>query len=153
MLSGYRPIGPITRAGFSDQYKVPQILLEHGADPNYTASMDCTAMLWAAFHNAQNTVKLLLQYGANPDVVSVLCLESNVPLHITCVRDFVSIVALLIQAFCDVNKPAKLLQLGYRNLHQGGGDQVGSNFNMQFFPLKLCVYPLTRITMRILQDY
>ena len=45
-------------------------------------------------------------------------------------------VALLIQAFCDVNKPAKLLERGYGNLHHGGGDQVGSNLNMQFLPVE-----------------
>ena len=60
---------PIVLAAWEGTVETVRILLEHGADPNLSASAE-TAMYTAAEHGAKEKVDLLLQYGAQLDIFS-----------------------------------------------------------------------------------
>ena len=97
----------LPRDDYTDRsrYEAVKLLLENGADPRSSG----VALLLASACHAVNTVSILLRYGADPDVETRLVLESNIALHNSCLKRNVSIVALLIQAYCNVNARGKIL--------------------------------------------
>lgn len=52
----------------NDKWEAAALLLVHGADPNISYADDITLLLKAAKEGSPKLVKLLLKYGADPDI-------------------------------------------------------------------------------------
>lgn len=72
-------------------------ILDHGADPNQIVSVDKSPLNNAAVHASTNTVKLLLERGADP--------SKSVALRYAIKRDedWKAVVELLLEHGCDIN--------------------------------------------------
>lgn len=58
---------PLTLASFEGRVRVVKLLLELGADPNFSASNGWTPIIAAANDGRTQIVKVLLKAGANPN--------------------------------------------------------------------------------------
>ena len=135
--------------GYRDQYEIPQILLEHGADVKCEDCSGCAPIHWAVPLRAYNTLKLFLLYGADTEVmVGHWPRKFNPLLHLACSLDDVTIVSLLLQRFCNVNKLAIFMHSSFTNvlkddtffndmLQAQYGCDDKAQYNRQFTPLEV----------------
>ena len=63
---------PLHHSCYHKQYKICQILLQHGADYNSSAKLGMTCLHVAVTAGNYDIVKLLLEYGADPFIQDVM---------------------------------------------------------------------------------
>jgi ankyrin repeat protein len=121
-------INPITAGAASGDRETVKLLLEAGAkaddftksqDPRATdiASGLRTPLMWAAYHNDEQMVRLLLDHGADPNRPTYF----GTPLSHACWHDGFEAAAVLIDRGANVN--ARDAVAGFTPLHWVAGDE------------------------------
>ena len=87
-------------AAQSGSYKIVELLLSKGEDPNARNLTFMTPLHYAAKSGSFNTVKLLLEKGANAKMPN---LNGQTPLHFACMSSSLEVCNLLIENGADVN--------------------------------------------------
>ncbi|MDF2964821.1 MAG: transient receptor potential channel pyrexia [Rickettsiaceae bacterium] len=90
-----------------------ELLLKHGANPNYSSINDDLPLNSAVKTQSIDYVKLMLKYGANPNKEGKY---GATPLHIAAKLDNTEIIKLLVNTETDLNKSSILL--GWTPLHE-----------------------------------
>ncbi|OON21775.1 ankyrin repeat protein [Opisthorchis viverrini] len=85
----------LTRAVSANAIRIVELLLKHGADPNFTGKkVECTPLMEAASAGYTDIVRLLLEYGA---CVSQESNTGNTALHYAATAGHLECVCLLLQ--------------------------------------------------------
>lgn len=99
-INGY---SPLTLAAFEGRVRVVKLLLELGADPNFSTSNGWTPIIAAANDGRTQIVKVLLKAGANPNSSDS---RGRTALHHLCFcprKTTVEIARILISSGADSN--------------------------------------------------
>lgn len=93
-----RIITPIVQAAVNDNLEITKLLIEHGADPNYTQQNGESALADAANRGSVELTKYLLDNGANPNLKKPF----GTPLAFA---DGVAVMRVLLEHGADPNIP------------------------------------------------
>ncbi|KAL1625593.1 hypothetical protein SLS56_007252 [Neofusicoccum ribis] len=92
---------PLQAACHLRHIKIPQLLIENGADVNAHGGRYGCPLQYAAYESSENTVNLLLDNGA--DVNPQPCGYFGTPLQAACLKENEKIIQMLLDRGADVN--------------------------------------------------